>query len=84
MSEVKILDIGCGKNKVKDAIGMDIVNLDGVDIIHSFLDVPYPFESGEFDKVVMQHVLEHVPRYNQMNIKVIDEVYRVLKKGWDF
>jgi SAM-dependent methyltransferase len=30
----KILDVGCGTNKVVGSIGLDVVNLDGVDVVH--------------------------------------------------
>ena len=52
---MKILDIGCGNNKYPDAVGMDLVKLPNVDVVHSFLNMPYPFESESFDMVVMQH-----------------------------
>jgi len=78
---MKILDIGCGANKHagSDVTGMDIVNLSGVDIIHNIEIFPYPFEKSSFDTVIMHHVLEHVTRTNGTNIKVIEEVHRLLK-----
>ena len=30
---MKILDLGCGRNKLKDAFGIDFVKLSGVDFI---------------------------------------------------
>ena len=39
---MKILDLGCGKNILKGAIGPDDVVLGGVDIIHNLLHCPYP------------------------------------------
>lgn len=82
---MKILDIGCGKNKYKSrgdtVVGMDIILFPDVDFTHNMEDFPYPFGDGEFDKVVMQHSLEHVSKQN--NIKIIEEIHRILKpRGW--
>jgi predicted SAM-dependent methyltransferase len=78
---MKYLDIGCGNNKYIGAIGMDRVKLPGVDIVHDMESFPYPFEDNTFDKVIMQHVLEHVSKENMNNIKIIEEIYRILKPG---
>lgn len=76
-----ILDIGCGANKTKgdSVVGMDIIQLPDVDVIHDMEDIPYSFISGIFDTVVMNHVLEHVTRTNNTNVKIIEEVHRLLK-----
>ena len=42
---MKILDLGCGDNKVEGAGGLDNVSLSGVDIVHDLLDFPYPIEN---------------------------------------
>jgi len=77
---MSILDIGCGINKYPfgKVTGMDIVDLPGVDIIHDMESFPYPFESESFDKIIMQHTLEHVSKENNTNIKIIEEIYRLL------
>lgn len=82
---MRVLDIGCGNKKYKGnegdiVIGMDRVNLPDVDIIRDMETFPYPFEDEEFDKVVMNHTLEHVSRENMTNVKIVEEIYRVLKK----
>lgn len=83
-----ILDIGCGTNKHKDdtqeVIGMDIIDLPGVDVVWNMEQIPYPFENGKFNKVILQHVLEHVTKENNINIKIIEEVHRLLSKHGSF
>lgn len=70
-----ILDVGCGKGKVPDAIGVDIARLKGVDII---ADVQYlPFKDSCVDKIICRQLLEHVDNL----ILAIEEMYRVLKVG---
>ena len=72
----KILDLGCGENKVNNAIGMDNVELPSVDVIHDLLDFPYPFEPMSFDKIYLRHVIEHF-RFDQIN-KIFNECDRLL------
>jgi SAM-dependent methyltransferase len=74
---VKILDIGCGRNKAKGAIGMDRVKLDGVDIVQDLNALPYPFADNEFDEVRAIHVIEHLDSV----VKAMEEIYRILKPG---
>jgi len=73
----KILDVGCGTNKIKDAIGLDSVQLDGVDIVHDLNSYPWPFKDEEFDIIYMNDIIEHLDD----TIKVMEELYRILKKG---
>jgi len=72
-----ILDVGCGEKKTPGAVGLDFIGFEGVDIIHDLNQFPYPFSDGEFDLIIMSHVIEHV-----LNIPaVINELARILKKG---
>ena len=59
---MKILDIGCGRNKRKDAIGIDIVKLEGVDIVCN-LEEGLPFKDNTFDLVYASHILEHIHNF---------------------
>ena len=73
-----ILDIGCGNNKVKDSIGMDIVDLDQVDLVHDILKTPYPFKNESCKKIYLRHVIEH---FTIEDIKIVlSECYRILSK----
>ena len=57
----KILDVGCGANKMEGAIGLDNNPRTNADVIHDLGELPYPFPDNEFDLVVSSHVVEHVP-----------------------
>lgn len=94
----KVLNIGVGSGvfeKLSTAYGLEVYSLDpsekSIDKIKSFLGdekakVGYsqsiPFESDYFDGVIMSEVLEHLD--NEIIIKTLDEVRRVLKKGGKF
>ena len=76
----KVLEIGCGKLKSKDSVGIDIVDLDGVDIVHDLNVIPYPIGDETFDKVIARHTLSHL---NDLP-KIMDEIYRILKENGVF
>ncbi len=73
----KILDVGCGVNKYKGAIGVDYNTGTDADVIHDLGQFPYPFKDNEFDLIVSFHVLEHVPDV----MALITELYRITKHG---
>ena len=73
----KILDVGCGANKTEGAIGLDNNPRTAADVIHDLGDLPYPFADNEFDLVVSNHVVEHVPDV----MAFIGELHRVTRPG---
>ena len=72
-----IVDIGCGDSKVEGAVGVDCVQLPGVDVVCDLMKYPWPFDDDSCDKVYMRNIIEHLPD----TIKVMEEVHRILKKG---
>jgi SAM-dependent methyltransferase len=94
----KVLNIGIGGGvfeKLATENGLQVYSLDpsekSIDKIKSFLGdekakVGYsqsiPFESDYFDGIIMSEVLEHLD--NEIIIKTLNEVRRVLKKGGKF
>ena len=75
MSSKKILDIGCGRNKLKGAIGVDLLNFEGVDVVWDLNKFPYPFPDDEFDEIYCNHVLEHLDNV----VATMKELYRIGK-----
>lgn len=71
------IDIGCGSSKKYGFIGIDILDLQGVDIVHDLNAFPYPFNDNEVDEIWMDQVLEHLNE----PIKVIEELHRICKNG---
>lgn len=78
MKKKLILNLGCGKVRIPDSIGVDRVKIEGyVDVIHDLDLLPYPFESNSYNEVHMYHVLEHL----KDPLKKIEEIHRILKPG---
>jgi SAM-dependent methyltransferase len=70
------LDLGCGKNKVPGAIGVDVAPVEGVDVVADF-NWGLPFADSSVDEVHCSHVLEHVPHF----LAFMEEIWRVLRPG---
>ena len=72
---MRILDLGCGFAKTKDAIGVDRAPLVPVDVMTDLEELPYPFAASTFDKIVLNDVIEHLPN----TIKAMEEIYRLCR-----
>lgn len=74
------LDIGCGANKQEGFIGMDIRQLDGVDIVHNIEQYPWPFPDESVSLSVASHVLEHInPASTDARLSSLIDL--IIKKG---
>ncbi len=71
----KTLDLGCGLRKTVGAVGVDSVNLFGVDVVHDLNIFPYPFDDNTFDLVIARHSIQHLDKI----ILVMEELHRILK-----
>jgi hypothetical protein len=78
------LDVGCGENKQKGFIGMDIRDLDTVDIVHDFETYPWPLPDECCRRVLCSHVIEHINPAQFGMIKFMDEVWRICKVDAQF
>ncbi len=74
------LDIGCGKRKAEaDAIGIDVSRDSAADHVWNLDDYPWPLDSGQFTRIHMSHVIEHLDD----PMRAMAEVYRVARDGAD-
>jgi len=71
---MRVLDIGCGPNKVPDAIGLDHHPSSDADVLADFEQGYFPFADQSFDHVVCSHVIEHV----RSPVRLMEECWRVL------
>jgi ubiquinone/menaquinone biosynthesis C-methylase UbiE len=74
---MKILDVGCGGNKITGSLGIDRIALTNVDIVHDLDLFPWPFDDNYFDSIVFKHSIAHL---NDI-LLVMNEVHRIGKSG---
>ncbi len=74
---MRILDVGCGINKLAGAIGIDRNPASRADVICDLDRFPYPFRDASFDKLQAIHVIEHVSDV----IKTMEEFHRLVRAG---
>jgi ubiquinone/menaquinone biosynthesis C-methylase UbiE len=70
-----IIELGCGNSKPEGSIGIDMVELDGVDIVADVEEGLGFIPDNCVDIISSRHFLEHVGNYEQL----IREIHRVLK-----
>lgn len=69
------VDLGCGGTKEEGSIGVDIVPLEGVDVIASLAERPYPFADNSFDTIHLKNMIEHLPD----TIGTMEEIHRIAR-----
>ena len=71
------LDVGCGLNKQKGFVGMDVSAKSHADIVHDIQKFPWPIPDSCCFQILMSHVWEHIePKYR---FQVMDECWRIIK-----
>lgn len=77
-----IVNLGCGKTNPHHFYGIDIQDAPGVDLVADLSNgIPIPDKST--DIVMARDFLEHIPM-GSPGIKIMEEIYRVLKVGGHF
>lgn len=77
LQKVNRLNLGCGTDIKEGYVNLDMVEKEGVDVVHDLNKYPYPFDDNTFDEVVMCDVLEHLDNI----IKTIEEIWRICKNN---
>ena len=76
--EMKVkINLGCGKDIKPGWINVDKIEYPSVDVVHDLNEFPWPFDDNFADYILMNHVLEHLDDV----VKVMEEVWRILKPG---
>lgn len=78
------LDIGGGNNPNPGFVNIDILPLPKVDIVWDLEETPWPLPDECVITATASHVLEHINPHKGVFIKVMDEIWRVLKPGGQF
>lgn len=54
------LDIGCGRDKMEGHVGIDMLDLPGVDIVWNLEQFPWPLPDGCVSMASSSHLVEHI------------------------
>ncbi|MGK7391179.1 MAG: class I SAM-dependent methyltransferase [Candidatus Cyclobacteriaceae bacterium M2_1C_046] len=74
-TEKVIIELGCGTTKMENAIGIDALDLPGVDFVTN-LENGLPFlPDNSVDEIHSSHFLEHIENFEVL----LREIHRVLK-----
>ena len=73
------IDLGGGSNPQPGFINMDIRALPGVDVVHDWDDIPWPFPDSCATIIIAGHVVEHVNPNKFGFINWMNECWRILK-----
>lgn len=73
----KVLHIGCGRQKLAGAVGVDIDPDSAADIILDLNKRPYPFGVSTVEQVFAEHIIEHLEDI----VAVMEEIHRICKNG---
>ena len=75
-----MLNLGCGTKKEPGYLGVDILKLEGVDMVLDLdSDKPWPWKAGSVESIKCDHLLEYIPGARRPHF--LNECYRVLKVG---
>ncbi|WP_442481937.1 class I SAM-dependent methyltransferase [Aeoliella sp. SH292] len=75
--ELVKIDVGCGQTKRPGWVGLDVVDLPGVDICHDLKQFPWPIESDTASEIILDNVIEHLPD----TVATMNELHRITAKG---
>lgn len=75
----RIFDLGCGRGKSPEAIGLDLKPLKGVDVVCDLSGTFLPIRDSVADKIICYHVLEHMDARERINL--LKEIHRILRVG---
>ena len=76
MEGKSVINLGCGRNKLAGAVGVDFLEFPGIDVVAD-LNQRLPFDDESFDVVHSNQVFEHV--HNLLGLMA--ECHRLLRPG---
>ena len=71
------IDLGCGKNKIRGCVGIDMDPESHAEIIVDFEKKPIPLPDSHVDKIFSKQVFEHL----EDPVRVLKELHRITKPG---
>jgi len=82
LSEIKtrknvVIELGCGPNPDKEVIGIDLLELEGVNFVTNLEEGLAMIPDNSVDEIRSRHFLEHIENFDTM----IRDIHRILKVG---
>ena len=75
------LNLGCGQNRLPGYVNADREPAVAPDLVMDLEQFPWPLDSDSVEEVIASHVLEHVGATPAVFVRVMQELYRVCRKG---
>jgi predicted SAM-dependent methyltransferase len=75
------LNLGCGDKKIEGWVNVDLFPACNPDMVVNLEHFPYPWEDNSVDKILLNHVLDHLGQLTEVYLKIIQELYRICKNG---
>jgi hypothetical protein len=73
------LNLGCGFHKLEGWLNVDRIAACEPDRVVDLEALPWPFETGEAEEVLLRHVLEHLGAAPDLYLAIMRELYRVCR-----
>jgi len=73
------LNLGCGLRRLSGYLNVDKAG--EPDLLWDLERLPWPWEDGSVDEVVLHHVLEHLGERVDTYLGILREIYRVCRPG---
>jgi ubiquinone/menaquinone biosynthesis C-methylase UbiE len=70
-------DLACGNSKQEGFLGVDMVQLEGVDVVMDLEKFPWDFKDESVDELSCRNYIEHTKDI----VSFMDECWRILKPG---
>jgi len=77
----KGINIGCGFMKMNNFLNVDNSDIVEPDMKVDLNQLPWPFETDEFNHVVAKDILEHLGNEKASLVDIVKEMYRVSENG---
>jgi hypothetical protein len=78
------VDLGCGYHKLEGFLGIDMLDIPGVDIVHDLETTPWPLPSESITLLSCSNLVSHINPNKHGFISFMNEAWRVLKYGGQF
>jgi len=76
------LNLGCGSQKIKGYVNIDVEKKCRPDLVCDFIKKPLPYKPESVDQVLLFHTIEHIQRrYHRL---LLWQIWRILKPGREF